>query len=60
VRDIIDSLDYDANPDVWINRLLSQIASGNYEPDTPKRFTLGKSKGFCRTMTLPTVPDLVL
>ena len=60
VRDIVDFLDYDVNPDVWINRLLDQIASGNYEPDTPKRFALGKSKGFSRTMTLPKVPDLVL
>ena len=25
-----------------------------------RRFTLGKSKGFSRTMTLPSVPDLVL
>ena len=60
VRDIVDFLDYDVNPDVWIDRLLAQIASGNYEPDTPRRFTLGKSKGFARTMTLPAVPDLVL
>jgi hypothetical protein len=60
VRDVVDFLDYDVNPDVWINRLLSQIAFGKYEPDTPRRFTLGKSKGFCRTMTLPAVPDLVL
>jgi len=60
VRDIVDFLDYDVNPDVWINRLLAQIASGNYEPDTPRRFALGKSKGFSRTMTLPKVPDLVL
>ena len=32
VRDIVDFLDYDVNPDVWIDRLLAQIASGNYEP----------------------------
>src|SRR5437867_12118168 len=60
VRDIVDFLDYDVNPNVWINRLLAQIASGSYEPYTPRRFTLGKSKGFCRTMTLPAMPDLVL
>lgn len=60
IRDVVDFLDYDVNPDVWINRLLARIASGEYEPETPKRFTLGKSKGFSRNMTLPAVPDLVL
>lgn len=60
IRDVIDFLDYDVNPDIWINRLLARIASGEYEPETPRRFTLGKSKGFSRTMTLPAVPDLVL
>src|SRR6266566_3713773 len=33
---------------------------GRYEPSALLRFTLGKSLGFCRTMTLPSVPDLVL
>jgi hypothetical protein len=60
IRDVADFLDYDVHPDVWIDRLLSQIESGEYEPDVPRRFTLGKSKGFSRTMTLPSVPDLVL
>ena len=60
IRDVIDFLDYDVDPDVWINRLLARIASGEYEPETPRRFTLGKSKGFSRTMTMPAVPDLVL
>jgi hypothetical protein len=60
IRDVNDFLDYDINPDKWINRLLARIASGAYEPETPRRFTLGKSKGFSRTMTFPSVPDLVL
>jgi hypothetical protein len=60
IRDIVDFLDFDINPDVWINRLLARIASGRYEPETPSRFTLGKSNGFVRTMTLPAIPDLVL
>lgn len=60
VRDVVDLLDFDVNPDVWINRLLHRIESGDYEPEPPTRFTLGKSKGFSRTMTLPSVPDLVL
>ena len=53
IRDVVDFLDFDVNPDVWINRLLARISSGQYVPETPKRFTLGKSKGFSRTMTLP-------
>lgn len=60
VRDVIDFLDYDVNPDFWIKRLLGRIGSGAYEPETPRRFTLGKSKGFSRTMTFPAIPDLVL
>ncbi len=60
VRDVVDFLEYDVAPDVWINRLLTNISQGTYEPQPPRRFTLGKSKGFSRTMTLPAVPDLVL
>lgn len=60
VRDVIDFVDYDVDPDKWIKRLLEQISSGRYEPSTPTRFTLGKSNGFSRTMTQPAIPDLVL
>ena len=59
-RDVVDYLEYDVDPDVWINRLLRQISQAQYEPSTPTRFTLGKSLGFSRTMTFPAVPDLVL
>jgi hypothetical protein len=60
VRDVIDFVDYDIDPDKWIRRLLDQISSGRYEPSTPFRFTIGKSNGFSRTMTQPAIPDLVL
>ena len=60
VRDVIDFLEYDVDPDIWINRLLRQIREGNYEPNSPSRFTLAKSKGFSRVMTFPAIPDLVL
>jgi len=60
IRDVVDFLDYDVNPDVWINRLVKSVSEGTYEPDPPRRFKLGKSKGFSRTMTFPAVPDLVL
>jgi hypothetical protein len=60
IRDIVDYLEYDINPEKWINRLWSQIAKGNYEPAKPTRFSLGKSNGFVRTMTLPSIPDLTL
>lgn len=60
VRDVIDFVDYDVDPDVWIKRLLEQIASGRYEPAIPFRFTIAKASGFSRTMTQPTIPDLVL
>ena len=51
IRDVVDFLDFDVNPDIWINRLLHRISSGEYEPETPTRFMLGKSKGFSRTMS---------
>jgi hypothetical protein len=60
LRDVIDYLDYDIDPNVWINRLVRQVSTGLYEPATPLRFTLAKSSGFSRTMTFPQVPDLVL
>jgi len=59
-RDVIDYLEYDLDPDVWINRLLRQISQGGYEPTTPLRYTLAKSKGFNRLMTRPHIPDAVL
>jgi hypothetical protein len=59
-RDVIDFVDYDIDPDKWINVLLSQISSNRYEPATPTTFLLGKGNGFSRTMTQPAIPDLVL
>src|SRR5688500_2438720 len=59
-RDVVDFIDYDIDPDTWINRLLLELQSGVYEPRRPERFPQGKSKGFSRTLTLPAVPDLVL
>jgi hypothetical protein len=60
VRDVVDFLEYDVDPDVWINRLLFHISKGMYEPTAPQRFTLGKSTGLSRRMTFPSIPDLVL
>jgi len=60
IRDVIDFVDYDVDPDKWIQRLLDQVSGGRYEPSTPFRFTLGKSNGFSRTITQPSIPDLVL
>jgi hypothetical protein len=60
IRDVIDFVDYDVDPDKWIQRLLDQLSSGKYEPAMPFRFTIGKSNGFSRTMTQPAIPDLVL
>lgn len=60
VRDVIDFLDYDIEPDVWITRLLRHISSGAYEPSAPLRFPLAKSPSFKRILTFPAIPDLVL
>ncbi len=60
IRDVIDYVDYDVDPDKWIHRLLEQISKGRYEPTTPIRFLIAKSNGLSRTMTQPSIPDLVL
>lgn len=60
VRDVIDFLDYDIEPEIWITRLLRQISSGTYEPHAPLRFPLAKSGSFKRILTFPMIPDLVL
>ena len=43
-----------------MQRLLRHVESGSYEPLTPIRFSLAKSGGFKRTLTIPAVPDVVL
>ncbi|MGC2496009.1 hypothetical protein [Candidatus Binatus sp.] len=60
VRDVVDHLEYDTDPDRWINRLLRDLRLGTYEPSPPARFYLPKKKGFDRQMTMPEIPDLVL
>lgn len=59
-RDILDFVEYDIDPDVWINRLLEQIRTSEYAPERAARFSVAKSGGFDRVITLPTVPDAVL
>src|SRR5581483_9687372 len=60
IRDVVDFIDYDIEPEVWISRLLRQVSSGSYEPRTPLRFPLSKSRNFNRVLTFPDVPDVVL
>lgn len=60
IRDVIDHLEYDVNPDKWINQLVGDVATGAYNPSPPARFTEAKSGGFSRPMTMPAIPDLVL
>ena len=59
-RDITDYVEFDIDPDSWINQLLKGVNTGNYEPVAPYRFTLAKKMGFSRQMTFPHIPDLVL
>lgn len=59
-RDVLDYIEYDIDPDVWINRLLKRLKNGEYSPEKPERYPLAKSKGFNRIITVPAVPDLVL
>lgn len=60
IRDVVDFVDYDLNPHVWITKTLRDLAADLYQPRPPFRFTLAKSNGFSRRMTIPAIPDLVL
>ena len=60
LRDITDYIEFDIDPEWWIKKLVKDIESGRYEPNSPHRFTLGKKLGFSRQMTFPHIPDLVL
>ena len=59
-RDITDYFEFDVDPDRWLKDLASDIERGTYEPATPSRFSLAKSMGFSRRMTMPRVRDLVV
>ncbi|HEY8994248.1 MAG TPA: RNA-directed DNA polymerase [Lacunisphaera sp.] len=59
-RDVVDFLEYDINPDVWIKRLFEDIRDGHYQPETPARFNIAKSNGFKRQVTRACIPDAVL
>lgn len=59
-RDVLDYLEYDIDPNVWITRLLRRLENEEYSPERPQRCTVAKSKGFDRIITIPSVPDLVL
>lgn len=59
-RDVLDYLEYDIDPNVWITRLLRCLEGEDYLPEKPQRIKVSKSKGFDRVITLPAVPDLVL
>lgn len=59
-RDVLDYLEYDIDPDVWIKRLLSNLDSEDYVPERPVRYSVAKKKGFDRIISVPAIPDLVL
>ena len=59
-HDITDYVEFDIDPNWWINRLLKEVNTGDYEPIAPYRFTLAKKMGFSRQMTFPHIPDIVL
>ena len=59
-RDVTDYFEFDVDPDLWIKGLASDIRRGTYEPATPYRFSLAKSMGFSRRMTMPQIRDLVV
>ena len=59
-RDVLDYLEYDVDPDVWISRLLVRIKNEDYSPESPVYCSIAKSRGFDRVITMPIVPDVVL
>lgn len=59
-RDVTDYFEFDIDPDQWIKNALQDIRKGRYEPEPPYRFSLAKSMGFSRRMTMPRIRDLVV
>ena len=60
IRDVTDYIEFDIDPDSWIDRLLGDIENDGYQPGTPYRYTSAKTLGLSREMTFPRIPDLVL
>ena len=59
-RDVTDYFEFDVDPDQWISKAIKDIREGRYEPEAPYRFSLAKSMGFVRRMTMPRIRDLVI
>lgn len=59
-RDVTDFFEFDVDPDRWIQQTIKDIQDGRYEPERPYRFSLAKSMGFSRRMTMPQIRDLVV
>ena len=59
-RDVTDYFEFDVEPEQWIQRTVEDIRKGRYEPAPPYRFSLAKSMGFSRRMTMPHIRDLVV
>ncbi|MEQ8667461.1 MAG: RNA-directed DNA polymerase [Rhodospirillales bacterium] len=59
-RDVVDYLEFDISPEVWIHRLCRQVRTLKFEPARPSTFFIAKGGGFNRRMATPSIPDAVL
>ncbi len=57
LTDLVDYLDVNISINDVCARIVSKIKAGEYSVSGTKRYTVEKSKGLCRQMTLPSVAD---
>jgi hypothetical protein len=59
-RDPIDCLDWANSIDVTLPQIRLDLLSGEFTPSPPTRYTLAKSKGAFRIMTIPSIKDAIV
>lgn len=60
VADGIEHFDFHISREIECRKLSQLILSGDYVPSRPQRILVEKSKGLCRQLVIPTVPDAVV
>jgi hypothetical protein len=60
VRDPIDCLDWANTIEATLAQIREHLLSGEYTPSPPTRYTLAKSKGAFRVMTIPNIKDALV
>jgi len=58
--DPVDYMDFHVTLSRNVSNLIEQVTRGEYQPRTPARLLMEKSKGLCRQIVLPTAQDALV